>query len=115
LHAQFKAGLVETGHLLDAEDSMLGNQDTALAVASLESALTWNWHLKIDEIGLYRWYLNGDIGTNLRGTTQERAESALRRFVERALSGELHITQLGPRVMPSSEEQWPRVKLAATS
>lgn len=36
---------------------MLGMLDTALAIASVESATTWNWLLKIDNSGLLRWYL----------------------------------------------------------
>jgi hypothetical protein len=45
--------------------------------------LTWSW-MKVDGRGLFRWYLNGNIETHLRGCSPEQAESALRRFVERS-------------------------------
>jgi hypothetical protein len=66
-------------------------QPLPLAVASLTSAISWTWQLKIDETGLYRWYLDGVMRTQLRGCTRTQAEDALRRFVEHSLRGELEI------------------------
>jgi hypothetical protein len=83
---------------------MLGVQDTVMAIASVESASTWSWLLKIDHSGMFRWYLNGDIETNLRGGTREQAEGALRRFAERSLQGELQITDPVQRLGPDSEQ-----------
>jgi hypothetical protein len=75
----------------------------ALAMASVKSVLTWSWILKVDSRGLFRWYLNGNIETHLRGCSAEQAESALRRFVERSLQGELQITGPGDRIGPGTE------------
>ena len=52
----------------------------------------WCWILRVDDIGLYRWYLGGWIAMNIRGTTRKSAESALARFVQRTLRRELEIT-----------------------
>lgn len=92
---------------------MVNTRDTAIAVASVEGALTWTWELKIDGSGVYRWYLNGDEPTNLGGATQLQAESALRSFVEHSLRDELRITELSPRINPDSEEKQARWKSAS--
>jgi hypothetical protein len=60
-----------------------------LALAFLDGAEDWRWYLKIDPVGLYRWYLQGDIWTNLGGVTPLDAENNLRRFVRHSLRGEL--------------------------
>jgi hypothetical protein len=52
----------------------------------------WKWHLRIDSIGLYRWYLSGRIAMNIKGTSRMAAERALGRFIQRTLRGELEIT-----------------------
>jgi len=70
---------------------MTPSQSLPLAIASLESAITWTWQLKLDENGLYRWYLDGTTPMQLRGYTREQAETALRRFVEQSLQGDLVI------------------------
>lgn len=71
---------------------MTTSQPLPLAVASLKSAISWTWQLKLDENGLYRWYLDGTTPMQLRGCTRTQAETALRRFVEQSLQGELVIT-----------------------
>ena len=70
---------------------MTTTQILPLAVASLQSAITWTWQLKLDDHGLYRWYLDGTTPTQLRGATFAQAETALRRFVDHSLRGELQI------------------------
>jgi len=65
-----------------------------IAIATLESAVTLKWYLRIDPLGLYRWYLDGTCWTNVRGSTQLKAELALRKFVEQTLQGELLLTEL---------------------
>jgi hypothetical protein len=70
---------------------MRTSQPLPLAVASLESAISWTWQLKLDENGLYRWYLDGTTPMQLRGCTRAQAETALRRFVDQSLQGELVI------------------------
>jgi hypothetical protein len=77
--------------VLISEVKMTTSQPLPLAVASLKSAISWTWQLKIDETGLYRWYLDGAMRTQLRGCTRTLAEAALRRFVEDSLRGELEI------------------------
>jgi hypothetical protein len=74
---------------------MVGEVQNCLAVGSLKESPSWRWELKVDRINLFRWYLDGQIETNLRGGTQAQAEAALRRFVERSLKGELEITKTG--------------------
>ena len=70
---------------------MTTSQPLPLALATLKSAISWTWQLKIDETGLYRWYLDGAMRTQLRGCTRTQAETALRRFVEQSLRGDLEI------------------------
>ena len=70
---------------------MTTSQPVPLAVATLQSSITWTWQLRIDDTGLYRWYLDGTNPTHLRGCTRTQAETALRRFVEHSLRGELEI------------------------
>jgi len=70
---------------------MTTSQPLHLAVASLKSAISWTWQLKLDENGLYRWYLDGTTPMQLRGFTRAQAETSLRRFVEQSLQGELVI------------------------
>jgi hypothetical protein len=81
---------------------MLTMQQQAIAVALVESSI-WNWELKVDGCGLYRWYLDGVIETNMRGCTPEQAESALRRFVSDSLRGELKIAFLSDRFGAGTE------------
>ena len=78
-------------------------QHQSIADAWVESTSSWHWQLKVDCNGLFRWYLNGVIETQLRGCTREHAEMALRRFVEHALQGELQITYLTERISADSE------------
>ena len=82
---------------------MTTSQPLPLALASLESAITWTWQLKLDENGLYRWYLDGTIRTGLRGCTRAQAESALRRFVEQSLRGDLEIIDPPERIGAEKE------------
>jgi hypothetical protein len=64
----------------------------ALAIAWLDgTAIGWKWELKRDSMGLYRWYLDGDVWTTLRGATRGQAESMLQRFVGHCLRGNLII------------------------
>jgi hypothetical protein len=42
----------------------------------------WKWYLRLDDIGLYRWYLSERAAMNIKGTSRSRAESALARFVQ---------------------------------
>jgi len=74
-----------------------------IAIATLESAVTLKWYLRIDPLGLYRWYLDGTCWTNVRGSTQLKAELALRKFVEQTLQGELLLTETA-----QAQEFWPR-------
>ena len=73
---------------------MTTSQPLPLATASLKSAITWTWQLKLDENRLYRWYLDGTTPTQLRGCTRAQAEAALRRFVENSLRGDLEIIDM---------------------
>jgi hypothetical protein len=65
-----------------------------LAVALIQSDPSWNWKLREDASGLFRWYLDGVWETNLRGVDHLLAESALRRFVDHCIRGELKIEYL---------------------
>ena len=80
---------------------MLTTQQREVAVALVEGS-TWSWALKVDSQGLFRWYLNGTVETNLRGCTLHHAESLLRRFVDSSLRGELKITYPTERIGPDS-------------
>jgi hypothetical protein len=62
-----------------------------LAVAFIAGSDAWKWHLMVDTVGLYRWYLQRTVWTNLRGVTRADAEDRLRRFAEQSLRGELVI------------------------
>jgi hypothetical protein len=62
-----------------------------IAMAFIHGNDEWRWHLRIDNTGLYRWYLEGEIWTGLRGVTRADAENALRRFVEQSFHGEVQI------------------------
>ena len=73
---------------------MLELESPNIATASVEGQSRWTWSLKLDDFGLYRWYLDGVAETNIRGGTRSNAEYALRRFVERSLNGKLKITEL---------------------
>jgi hypothetical protein len=91
---------------------MLTRQQGAIAVALVESS-TWTWELKVDHRGLFRWYLDGTIETNLRGCTVNQAESALRRFVDNSLRGELKISYPTERIGANSESGNSRFKSAS--
>jgi hypothetical protein len=84
------------------EGSCSPHHPPIIAIALVENS-TWNWELKVDGCGLFRWYLNGTIATNLRGCTLQQAESAVRRFVNDALRGDLKITYSNQRIGPASE------------
>jgi hypothetical protein len=71
----------------------------AIAIALVEGS-TWTWELKVDDLGLFRWYFNGRIHTNLRGCSLAQAESELRRFVDNSLRGELKVTYPTERTGP---------------
>ena len=77
-------------------------QQRTVAVASVESS-SLNWELKVEDRGLFRWYLNGTIETNLRGCTLDQAESVLRQFVDGSLRGELKVTYPTERMRPDSQ------------
>jgi len=79
------------------------SQSLPLAMASLKSAINWIWQLKIDETGLFRWYLDGAIPTQLRGCTRTQAETALRRFVDQSLRGDLEIVDTPERITAEVE------------
>jgi hypothetical protein len=81
---------------------MLTMQHRAIAVALIENS-NWTWELKVDDCGLFRWYLDGTVETNLRGCTLTLAEAVLRRFVDHSLRGELKITYPPERLGPGSE------------
>lgn len=83
---------------------MLAIENRAIAVAFVESS-TWNWELKVDACGLFRWYLNGMIETTLQGCTPDQAEAAVRRFVQGSLRGELKITYTNERIGAGSERR----------
>lgn len=74
-----------------------------LAVALIQSDPSWNWKLREDTSGLFRWYLDGVWETNLRGVDHALAESALRRFVEHCIRGELKIEYL-PQLPGAAQE-----------
>lgn len=85
------------------EVNMTTSQPLPLAVASLKSAINWTWQLRLDENGLYRWYLDGATRTELRGCTRAQAEFALRRFVEQSLRGDLEIINKPERIAADNE------------
>ncbi len=91
---------------------MLTRQHGAIAVAVVESS-TWRWELKVDHRGLFRWYLDGTIETNLLGCTVDLAESALRRFVDNSLRGELKVIYPAERIGVDSESGNSRFKSAS--
>ena len=68
-------------------------QRSEIAVAGFEGASNWTWHLRIDDPGVYRWYLNGVVKTKFRASSRMLAESALRRYVENTLHRELRIVE----------------------
>jgi len=79
---------------------MLELESPYIATASVEGQSNWTWSLKVDDFGLYRWYLDGVAETNIRGGTRPNAEYALRRFVEHSLNGKLKITEFRKPVDP---------------
>jgi hypothetical protein len=93
---------------------MLTTPQPAIAVALVEGS-TWNWELKVDDCGLFRWYLDGTVETNLRGLTPAHAELSLHRFVDESLRGELKIAHSAERFGTISESGHPAVKSAGTS
>jgi hypothetical protein len=70
--------------------SNIQNQPIAFAFVESTSG-SWKWHLKVDSRGLYRWYKDGVIETDLRGVTQQQAEKSLYQFVLHSMRGELQI------------------------
>jgi hypothetical protein len=70
---------------------MLEIETPAIISATVEGQSKWKWQLRVDELGLYRWYLDGTVETNIRGGTRAAAEHALRRFVAHSLHGRLTI------------------------
>ena len=78
-----------------------------IASASIENS-SWKWELRLDEKGLYRWYLNGTVETHLRGCTTEQAVASLRRFVEKSLRGELQLTD--PNLRHGADSAEPPLK-----
>jgi hypothetical protein len=48
-----------------------------IATAHVDNSVMWRWHLKIDSLGLFRWYLDGQIPTEIRGSTCDNAFDAL--------------------------------------
>jgi hypothetical protein len=68
--------------------------DNILAEAFIDGSPMWKWTLRIDDLGLFRWYLDEHIATHLRAGSREQAERALRRFVTGSLRGELRITDV---------------------
>jgi hypothetical protein len=81
----------------------------ALAIAFIEGQESWKWHLKIDGVGLFRWYLQREIWTNLRGATRADAENKLRRFANECLSGELRIVDVGEPVRAARARNAPAI------
>jgi hypothetical protein len=69
---------------------MLPGPGFDIAIAKVKHS-DWEWRLRIDQIGVYRWYLSGRIPMNVKGTSRKAAESALARFVDRTLRDELDI------------------------
>ena len=94
---------------------MLREPRTAIAVAAIEGTSSWKWELKVDDKGLYRWYLGGGIETHLRGATYAQAETSLRRFVERSLRGQLQITNVGGRIGADSEQPHSKYLIKGTA
>lgn len=81
---------------------MLTIQQQAIALAFIANS-SWSWELRVDDVALFRWYMDGVIETNLRGVTPGQAESALRRFVNDSLQGELRLIYLSEHMGPGSE------------
>jgi len=69
---------------------MSTQEATYVAEATLKDG-NWTWLLRVDDVGLYRWYLRGDKETHIRASTQAGAEAALQRYVKRTFRGELVI------------------------
>ena len=70
---------------------MSPKESSDIASAQLRGS-DWRWSLRIDALGLYRWYLSGRVAMNIKSTTRKAAESALARFVNRTMRGDLEIT-----------------------
>jgi len=79
---------------------MVEIENPTIASASVEGQSKWTWQLRIDEIGLFRWYLDGVAETNIRGATRDNAEYALLRFVRHSLNGHLKITEPAEQSRP---------------
>jgi hypothetical protein len=79
-------------------------QSFPLAIGFVSSKINWTWHLKIDDNGLYRWYLDGTAETELRGCTRSQAEYALRRFVDQSLRCPLEIVDTPERLAADCED-----------
>jgi len=79
---------------------MLTMQHRAIAVASVEGS-TWSWELKLTttvcSVGIWT------VRNESTGLYADQAESAVRRFVDDALRGELTITYPTERIGPRSE------------
>jgi hypothetical protein len=82
---------------------MTKTQSLPLAFALVKSTINWTWQLKIDDSGLYRWYLDGTAETELRGCTRSQAEYALRRFVDQSLRCHLEIVDTPERLAVDCE------------
>jgi len=78
-------------------------QQTPLVTAWIADGSSWRWDLRIDDRGLFRWYLDGVVATHLRGCSREHAEAVLRRFVSQSLKGDLRVTDAAERMGPDSE------------
>jgi len=89
------------------------NLGTPLAEASVSTSPMWRWELKIDCMGLFRWYLDGICATHFRGCTRSEAERALQRFAERYLHREVRITEAIERKGSRSEAP-PIIRRSAT-
>ena len=64
----------------------------SIATALIRDGSMWKWQLKIDELGLYRWYLDGKGRTELRGATRKTADNALKRFTTKSFRIEPQFT-----------------------
>jgi hypothetical protein len=94
---------------------MTTTQSIPLAVALVKSTINWTWHLRIDDNGLYRWYLDGTAETELRGCTRSQAEYALRRFVEQSFRGDVEIVEVLERITVDHESSTPDKNLKETA
>ena len=70
---------------------MVKTPTKSIAAAYIDGIDGWAWNLKVDPVGLYRWYTADNAPTGLRGVSRYQADAALRRFVADSFRARLTI------------------------